>query len=85
MDILQFQEQAAQSSLELAMLNDWKFHHSLARYLASFSEDPETSYEWLSELIAVATAFAWGRGFDLPLEFFNDFVTNIGKEGRMSK
>jgi len=58
MDILQFQEQAAQSSLELAMLNDWKFHHSLARYLASFSEDPETSYEWLSELIAVATAFA---------------------------
>ena len=43
-DILLFKEKDAKDSLDFAMQREWQFCDSLARYAATFSDDPEAAY-----------------------------------------
>jgi hypothetical protein len=48
MDILLFREKDAQESLNFVMQREWQFCDSLARYVATFSSDPEAAYNILT-------------------------------------
>ena len=52
MDILLFREKTAQESLEFAKCKEWRFYRSLARYAASFCNDPEAAFEVYGEHFA---------------------------------
>jgi len=58
MDILLFREMTAEKSLELVMQREWQFCDSLARYAATFSDDPEAAYAILSGQTGLANQLA---------------------------
>ena len=59
LDILTFEEWSAQQSLDFARQQNGKFHDSLSRYAATFSGDPEETYEAIetAKIIGVDKVF----------------------------